>query len=197
MGPADWWVPPAAGLLVDRPAPPPRVLSAAAYCSLAPDDEGFVEVSVATVGRLEGSHCSLTSSCLLNGAPASRKGVAGFWWPATLLADWERSGRLHASLWPKGPAAHGPYWHLSCVTSRPTWLQCRAGRGVAAPYGALWPRVLQDSGVAGCTVATPHLITVMWVQPLRVQSWPLAGSQSSYGWLLGVGHLVAFFGKVF
>ena len=33
--------------MVDRPAPLPRVLSAAAYCSLASDDEGFVEVSVA------------------------------------------------------------------------------------------------------------------------------------------------------
>ena len=49
LGPAEWWVPPTAGLLVDRPAPPPRVLSAAAYCSLVSDDEGFVEVSVATV----------------------------------------------------------------------------------------------------------------------------------------------------
>ena len=78
VGPAGWWVPPAAGFLVDRPAPPPRVLSAAAHCSLASDDEGFVEVSVATVGRLGGSHCSLTSSCLLNGAHASREGVAGF-----------------------------------------------------------------------------------------------------------------------
>ena len=86
------------------------VLSAAAYCSLASDDEGFVEVSVATVGRLRGSHCSLTSSCLLNGAPASRKGVAGFWRPATLLADWERPGRLQVSLCLKGPTARGPYW---------------------------------------------------------------------------------------
>ena len=84
---AGWWVPLAAGYLVDRPVPPPRVLSAAAYCSRASDDEGFVEVSVATVGRLGGSHYSLTSSCLLNGAPASRKGVAGFWRPAILLAD--------------------------------------------------------------------------------------------------------------
>ena len=49
LGPAGCWVPPAAGYSIDRPAPPPRVLSAAAYCSLACDDEGFVEVSVATV----------------------------------------------------------------------------------------------------------------------------------------------------
>ena len=83
---ADCWVPPAAGSLVDRPAPPPRVLSAAAYYSRASDDEGFVEVSVAIVGRLGCSHCSLTSSCLLNGAHASREGVAGFWGPATPLA---------------------------------------------------------------------------------------------------------------
>ena len=46
---AGCWVPPATGFLVDRPAPPPRVLSAAAYCSLASDDEGLVVVSVATV----------------------------------------------------------------------------------------------------------------------------------------------------
>ena len=114
---AGCWVPPAAGYLVDRPAPPPRVLSAAAYCSRASDDEGFVEVSVATVGRLGGYHCSLTSSCLLNGAPASRKGVAGFWRPAMLLADWERPGRLHASLWLKGPAVLGPYRSGSWMTS--------------------------------------------------------------------------------
>ena len=99
-------------------------LSAAGYCCLASDDEGFVEVSVATVGRLGGSHCSLTSSCLLNGAPASRKGVAGFLGQATPLADWERPGRLHASLWLKGPAARGPYGSLSRMTLRPAWLQC-------------------------------------------------------------------------
>ena len=63
------------------------VFSAASYCCLAADDEGFVEVSVATVCRLEGSHCSLTSSCLLNVAQASREGVAGFWRPAMPLAD--------------------------------------------------------------------------------------------------------------
>ena len=51
-----------------------RVLSAAGYCCLAPDDEGFVEVSVATVCRLVGSHSSLTSSCLLNVAHVSREG---------------------------------------------------------------------------------------------------------------------------
>ena len=113
------------------------VLSAAAYCSLVPDDEGFVEVSVATVCRLEGSHCSLTSSCLLNVAHASREGVAGFWGPATPLADLERPGRLHASLWLKGPAARGPYGSLSWMTSRLAWLQCRAARETAVPYGLL------------------------------------------------------------
>ena len=134
---AGWWVPPAAGYSVDRPAPPPRVLSAAAYCSLAPDDEGFVEVSVATVGRLGGSHCSLTSSCLRNVAHASREGVAGFWGPATPLADWGRSGRLHASLWLKGPAARGQYGSLSWMTLRLAWLQCRAAQEMIVPYGLL------------------------------------------------------------
>ena len=49
LGPADWWVPPAAGLLTDRLAPPPGVLSAAGYCGLALDDEGFVGVNMAIV----------------------------------------------------------------------------------------------------------------------------------------------------
>ena len=142
--------------------PTPRVLSVAAYCSLASDDEGSVEVSVATVGRLGGSHCSLTSSCLLNAAHASREGVAGFWGPATPLADWGRPGRLRASLWLKGPAARGPYWRLSWMTLRPAWLQCRAGREMADPYGVLWPCLPRDSGVVGRTVATPRLVTVMW-----------------------------------
>ena len=49
LGPADWWVPPAAGPLVDRQAPLSRAWSAAGHCRLAPDDEGFAGVSMATV----------------------------------------------------------------------------------------------------------------------------------------------------
>ena len=64
---------------------------------------------------------------------------------------------------------------------------------MADPYGALWPCVLRDSGVADFTVATPGLLTVMWVLSWRVQSWPLAGSRSSCGRLPGVGLLVAGF----
>ena len=54
--------------------------------------------------------------------------------------------------------------------------------------------------------AMPRLITVMWVQPLRVQSWPASGSRSSswpasgswsaWGRLPGVGYLVSFLGEV-
>ena len=166
---AGHWGPPTGGsrrLLASWSTGRPHclgVLSAAAYCSLVPDDEGFVEVSVATVCRLEGSHCSLTSSCLLNVAHASREGVAGFWGPATPLADWGRPGRLRASLWLKGPAARGPDWRLSWVMLRRAWLQCRAGRGMAVPYGVLWPCLPRASGVVGRTVATPRLVTVMWV----------------------------------
>ena len=79
------------------------------------------------------------------------------------LADWERPGRLRASLWLKGPAARGPCWHLSWVTLRPAWLRCRAGREMAVPYGVLWPCLPRASGVVGHTVATPRLVTVMWV----------------------------------
>ena len=32
LGPADWWVPPSAGPLVDRQAPLSRAWSAAGYC---------------------------------------------------------------------------------------------------------------------------------------------------------------------
>ena len=49
-----------------------------------------------------------------------------------LLADWERPGRLHASLWLKGPAARGPYGSLSWMTLRLAWLQCRAARETAS-----------------------------------------------------------------
>ena len=90
---AGHWGPPTGGsrrLPASWPTGRPHrlgVSSVAGYCNLAPDDEGFVEVSVATVGRLGGYHCSFTSSCLLNGAPASRKGVAGFRGPAMLPAD--------------------------------------------------------------------------------------------------------------
>ena len=41
--------PPAAGLLADRPAPRLGVLPVAGYYSLALDDKGFAEVSMATV----------------------------------------------------------------------------------------------------------------------------------------------------
>ena len=77
---AGHWGPPTSGsrrLPTSWPTGRPHrlgALSAAGYCCLASDDEGFVEVSVATVCRLVGSHCSLTSSCLLNGAHVSREG---------------------------------------------------------------------------------------------------------------------------
>ena len=93
---AGCWVPPAAGYSVDRPAPPLRVLSAAAYCSRASDDEGFVEVNVTTVIRIGGHHCSLTSSCLLNEAHVSREGGS------RLLGAGHTPGRLEEARPPSG-----------------------------------------------------------------------------------------------
>ena len=75
-----------------------------------------------------------------------REGSSRLLGAATPLADWGRPGRLRSSLWLKGPAARGPYWRLSWMTLRPAWQQCRAGRGMAEPYGVLWPCVLRDSG---------------------------------------------------
>ena len=50
------------------------------------------------------------------------------------------------------------------MTLRSTWLQCRAGREMADPYGVLWPCMLRDLGVADRTATTSCLITVMWMQ---------------------------------
>ena len=79
------------------------------------------------------------------------------------MADWGGPGRLRASLWLKGPATRGPYRRLPWVTLRLAWLQCRAGREMAVPYGVLWPCLPRALGVVGRTVATPRLVTVMWV----------------------------------
>ena len=65
------------------------------------------------------------------------------------------------------------------VRSRHWLLRISCRLQVAAPYGALWPRLLRDSGVAGFTVATPRLIAVMWVQTLRVWFRPPARSRPS------------------
>ena len=90
---AGCWVPPAGG---SRRLPatwstgrPHRLGSCRRLLTVAAPlmMKAFVEVSVATVIRVGGYHCSLASSCLLKWAPASRKGVAGFWRPAMLLAD--------------------------------------------------------------------------------------------------------------
>ena len=206
MGPADWRVPPAAGLLVDRPAPPPRVLSAAAYCSRAPDDEGSVEVSVATVCRLEGSHCSLTSSCLLNVAHASREGCSQLLGAGYALGRLGEAGPPSSVSLAKG--ARRPWAVLAPVVGdievNMATVPRRTGDGRPLRRPVAMPA--WDSGVVGCTAATPHLITVMWMQSWWVQSWPASGSRlsswpasgsrSSWGRLPGVGHLIAFLGKV-
>ena len=100
------------------------------------------------------------------------------------LANWGRSGRLHASLWLKGPAACGLYGSLSWMTLRLEWLQCRAERETAVPYGLLWPCLPRASGVVGRTVATPRHVAVMWewlwswpAPRSRRPSWPASGSR--------------------
>ena len=52
------------------------------------------------------------------------------------------------------------------MTSRLAWLQCRAGREMAVPYGVLWPCLPRASGVVGRTVASlvlSQLCGVAWV----------------------------------
>ena len=140
---AGHWGPPTGGsrrLPASWPTGQPHrlgALSAAGYCCLAPDDEGFVEGSVATVLPPCGLSRSLTLSCLLNDAHVSREGGS------RLLGAGYAPGRLGEAGPPsclslaKGAAARGPYWRLSWMTLRPAWLQCRAAREMAVPYGLL------------------------------------------------------------
>ena len=78
-----------------------------------------------------------------------------------LSADWRRPGRLHASLWLKGPAVLRPYRSGSRMTSRLAWLQCRAARETSLPYDLLQPCPPRASGVVGRTVAIPRQVAVM------------------------------------
>ena len=105
------------------------------------------------------------------------RGQADCWQPASPQADWSSPAALRYLSGRRGPPPTGRTDSLSWKTSWSMWQQCRAGRGVATPYGALWPRLLQDSGVAGFTVAKPRLISIMWVQTLRVWIRPSARSR--------------------
>ena len=164
---AGCWVPPTGGsrrLPASWSTGRPHclgVLSAAAYCSLVPDDEGFVEVSVATVCRLEGSHCCLTSSCLLNVAHASREGGSRLLGAGYALGRLGEAGPPSRLSLAKG--ARRPWAVLASVVddveASMATVPSRTGDGV--PYGVLWSCLPRASGVVGRTVATPRLVTVM------------------------------------
>ena len=79
--------------------------------------------------------------------------------------------------------------------------------GMALLYGVLWPCVLRDSGGGRlyCSHAPSHhryvgaalegAILAACREPVFLR--PASGSRSSCGRLLGVGHLMVIFGKVF
>ena len=119
--------------------------------------------------RLVGVHCSHFPSLLVNGAHTSRRGEGRLLGAGLPLSRLVRARRLLASHRQVGPTACRPYrqsvvgaWPSPLwVMSWAAWQQCGAGLGMATRYAALWPRSFLDSGVAGCTVATPRLVIVM------------------------------------
>ena len=149
-------------------------MQTAFYCSPTLGDGGFVGGAWLQSRRLAGAHCSHIPSYPANGAQTPRKGEGRLLGAGLPLSRLVRARRLLASHGQVGPAACGPYrqpvvgawlplpWMMSWVV----WQQCRAGRGMSAQYTGLWPRSTLDSWVAGYTVATPHLVVIMWVLTL-------------------------------
>ena len=167
---AGWWVPPSAGSLVDRQAPLSRALSVAGYCCSILVTKALPRWAWLQFRRPAGDCCSLTASCLLNGASPSRGWQADCGEPALSWADWGRPGRLRVSLCLKGPTARGPHWQpvVDDIRVNVATVPHRTGHG--HPVWRTVPGMLRDSGVAGFTVATPRHIAVMWMQTSRVRS---------------------------
>ena len=108
---AGWWVPPAAGSLVDRQAPLSRALSAAGYyCSILVT-RASPRWAWLQCRRPAGDRCSLTASCLLNGASPSREVASRLWGAGSVL------GRLGEAWPPSGVSlpegAHRPWAALA------------------------------------------------------------------------------------
>ena len=167
---AGCWGPPAAGSLVDTQAPLSRALPVAGYCCLNLVTRASPRWAWLQCRRSAGDRCSLTASCLLNGASPSREEASRLWGAGPVL------GRLGEAWPPSGVSlpegAHRPW---AALTAHRGWHQGQHGNS-AAPDGS-WPPVrrtvpgvLRDSGVAGFTVATPRHIAVTWMQTSRVRS---------------------------
>ena len=107
LGPAGWWVPPAAGSLVDRQAPLSRALSVAGYCCSILVTRASPRWAWLQCRRPAGDRCSLTASCLLNGASPSREVASRLWRAGSVL------GRLGEAWPPSGVSlpegAHRPW----------------------------------------------------------------------------------------
>ena len=127
--------------------------------------------------RLAGDHCSHSPSLLVNGAQTLRGRGGRLLEGGPLPLPPGGASPPSGARRQVGPAACGPYrqpvvgaWpSLPWVMSWAAWQQCRAGRGMSAQYAALWPRSALDSGVAGCTVATPRPVVFMWVLTSRAR----------------------------
>ena len=143
--------PPAVGSLVDRQAPLSTALSGAGYCCSILVTRASPRWAWLQCRRPAGDRCSLTASCLLNGASPLRGWQAGWREPAPSWADWGRPGRLRVSLCPKGPTAHGPRWQPIVDDIRVNVATVLRRTGHGHPYGALcqacsgirgWPSLL-------------------------------------------------------
>ena len=81
----DCWGPPAAGSLVDRQAPLSSALSVAGYCRSILVTRASPRWAWLQCRRLAGDRCSLTASCLLNGASPLREVASRLWGAGSIL----------------------------------------------------------------------------------------------------------------
>ena len=148
--------------------------------------------------RLSGDRCSLTASCLLNGASSSRKAASRLRGAGSVL------GRLGGGVAAfgclsarRGPPSVGRTGGPSWMTSGSTWQQCRAGRVMATRTAHCARRA---PGFGGGRLYYSHapshrryvdadfegtILTALWE--------PASWSRPSRGRLLGAGPPAAFF----
>ena len=137
LGPAGWWFSPAAGSLVDRQAPLVRALSAAGhYCSILVT-RASPKWAWLQCRRPAGDRCSLTASCLLNGASPSREVASRLWRAGSVLGQLGEAGPPSGVSLPEG--AYRPW---AALTAHRGWHQGQHGKvprrtGHGHPYSAL------------------------------------------------------------
>ena len=178
--------------MVDRQVPLSRALLVAGYCCSILVTRASPRWAWLQCHRPAGDRCSLTASCLLNGASPLREVASPLWRAGSIL------GRLGEAWPPSGVSlpegAHRPW---AAMTARRGWHQGHHGNS-AAPDG-LWPPrtahcARRAPGFGGgrlyCSHTPSHcryvdadfegmILTALWE--------PASWSRPSRGRLLGAG----------